>query len=81
MKSIKPKYLRLHTIEEIQEMQANAFAMELLMPEDKFRAVVGSMEIDVLDDNDIGMKRLIALFQVPKATIIARMIDLDMLSI
>lgn len=77
----KAKYLRLHTIEEIQEMQANAFAMELLMPEEAFRAAVHGMEIDILDDNDIGIKQLVAKFQVPRATLIARMIDLGLLMI
>lgn len=61
--------------EETQEQEANAFAMELLMPEGFVRAEVQTLGgVDLCDDRKL--KKLAAIFQVPLAVMAIRLTEI-----
>ena len=61
---------------QAQEIAANAFAAELLMPEDAVREYVGDRLVDVYDDATI--RRLAARFGMSVQAITIRLIRLGL---
>jgi Zn-dependent peptidase ImmA (M78 family) len=61
---------------QLQEIDANAFAAELLMPEDVVREYVGDQLVDVYDDATI--RRLAARFEVSVQAVTIRLIRLGL---
>ncbi len=61
---------------DVMEREANAFAMELLMPESFLRKDVGPEGIDVFDDAYI--QKLAKRYKVPAAAMSARIVQLHL---
>ncbi|MGN6820459.1 MAG: ImmA/IrrE family metallo-endopeptidase [Sphingomonas sp.] len=65
---------RSGTAENIQEVEANAFAANLLMPADWVRRALGETWIDLNDDSEIA--RLADLFKVSQQAMLIRLTNL-----
>ncbi len=63
-----------------EEQEANAFAMELLMPKDLFMVEAKKLHEKKFKSEDMLIYRLSIKFQVSEAVITARMINLGILT-
>lgn len=58
------------------EKEANAFAMELLMPEAFLREDIGQDGIDICDD--VAVAKLAQKYRVPVNVMVGRLVDLHL---
>lgn len=64
------------TPKQVMEVEANAFAMELLMPEKFLRDDIGPEGVDLFDD--VAVEKLAKKYRVPKSAMAARLAQLHL---